>query len=128
MMELRLLIEQCFDRQCVRLIHCVPYLYDRLAVLTCHDCVSTIQTGVESVPTRYRMTNKPPPTTHNSYVEHILDAFRCVYVCMYIYIFMCVWCVCVLLHGSVQRNDYIYVHIHINLCILNIYLSIYLYI
>lgn len=76
MTELRSLIEHCFDRQCDKLWSCVKHPYNRLAILTCYDCISIIQAGVESVPTKYRMTNKAPPTSHNLYAEHILDSLK----------------------------------------------------
>jgi len=67
------------ELQCKKLSSAIPAIYDHILLGVLSDLRSALQAGIEAVPTRYRMTNKPAPTTCNAYIHSLLDKFMGVY-------------------------------------------------
>jgi hypothetical protein len=67
------------ELQCKKLHSTIPAICDHTLLGLLSDLRVALQAGVEAVPTRYRMTNKPAPTACNAYVLSLTDRFSAVY-------------------------------------------------
>lgn len=65
-----------FLKQCRKWAMCIPLFWDRIVLRILHDVRGTMQSGIEQIPTQYRMTNKPMPLHHNSYIVSVCDNAR----------------------------------------------------
>lgn len=72
-------LSELLELQAKKLHPVIPVIYDHLLRGLLTDLRGVLQAGIEAVPTRYRMTNKPAPTTCNAYVSSLLDRFFEVY-------------------------------------------------
>lgn len=68
-------IRRCLERQSMKMLSVVEAAWAHIASLISADCIASL-TALKTIAGKYRMTNKPPPDTHSSFVPDILKPLR----------------------------------------------------